>query len=55
MIKSDQLNLVKAFTASGKDSGYLVVAEIDTGTGEIKLEEVLQTVLDAEKTLLASP
>ena len=54
LIKSDQLNLAKAFTASGKDNGYLVVAEISTGTGEIKLEEVLQTVLDAEKALVSS-
>lgn len=55
LLKSDQLTLAKAFTASGKDMGYLVVAEIDTGTGEIKLEEILQTVLDAEKSLLVAP
>ena len=48
LIKSDQLSLAKAFTASGEDNGYLVVAEIDTGLGQITLEEVLQTILDAE-------
>lgn len=55
LIKSDQLNLAKAFTASGRDNGYLVVAEIDTGLGQITLEEVLQTVLDAEKILATLP
>ncbi len=55
LTKSDQLNLVKAFSASGMDHGYLVVAEIDTGVGQITLDEVRQTVLDAEKTLATPP
>lgn len=55
LTKSDQLNLVKAFSASGKDHGYLAVAEIDTGIGQITLEEVLQAVLDAEKILPHTP
>lgn len=54
LTKSDQLHLVKAFSASGKDHGYLAVAEIDTGLGPITLEEILQTVLDAEKNLSAT-
>jgi hypothetical protein len=52
MIKSDQLTLAKAFSASGKDHGYLVVAEIDTGIGQIQLSEVLPMVLEAENKLL---
>jgi hypothetical protein len=55
LIKSDQLNLAKAFSVGGLDSGYLVVAEIDTGLGQVTLEEVLQTVFEAEKIVISSP
>jgi hypothetical protein len=44
LIQSDQLSLLKAFTAQGKDRGYLVVVELNDQPAPVELAEVLSTI-----------
>ena len=49
MRSSDQLTLLKAFTAEGLDRGYLVVVELDDQSAAVTLVDVLADVVRAEK------
>ena len=51
--RSDQLALVRAYTRSGVDHGYLVVVEIDDAARPVVLEDVLETMLAAERQISA--
>ncbi len=51
MQKSDQLDLVKAFTRDGRDRGYLVVVELDDRDVAVTLSEV-QADLDAAQKII---
>jgi hypothetical protein len=49
LVHSDQLALVKAFVATGKDVGYLVVVEIDDEARAVQLADVIDAVIAAER------
>ena len=49
LVHSDQLALVKAFIAGGKDVGYLVVVELDDQLRPVILADVIEAVVDAER------
>ena len=49
LVHSDQLALVKAFIATGKDVGYLVVVELDDAARSVVLADVIEAVITAEK------
>jgi hypothetical protein len=51
--RSDQLALVRAYTRSGVDHGYLVVVEIDDAARPVVLEDVLEALLAAERQTAA--
>jgi hypothetical protein len=53
MQKSDQLDLVKAFTRDGLDRGYLVVVELDDRDVPVTLADV-QADLDAAQKIISS-
>ena len=48
MVHSDQIALLQAFTAQGRDRGYLVLIELDAAPTPVSLAEVIPSVLDAE-------
>ena len=48
MVHSDQIALLQAFTAQGRDRGYMVLVELDPAPTPVALAEVIQSVLDAE-------
>jgi hypothetical protein len=48
MVHSDQIALLQAFTAQGRDRGYMVLVELDAAPTPVALAEVIQSVLDAE-------
>lgn len=48
MVHSDQIALLQAFTAQGRDRGYLVLVELDAAPTPVALAEVIGAVLDAE-------
>ncbi len=49
LVHSDQLALVKAFIAGGKDVGYLVVVELDDQPRPVILADVIEAVVAAER------
>jgi hypothetical protein len=51
LVHSDQLALIKAFVASGKDQGYLIVVEIDDRARPVVLADVVEAVISAEKQM----
>ena len=51
LMHSDQLALVRAFTSSGKDQGYLVVVEVDDRARSVVLADVVEAVITAEQRL----
>jgi hypothetical protein len=53
MQKSDQLDLVKAFTRDGRDRGYLVVVELDDRDMAVTLSDV-QADLDAAQKIISN-
>ncbi|MDH0868239.1 hypothetical protein [Mitsuaria sp. GD03876] len=48
MVHSDQIALLQAFTAQGRDRGYMVLVELDAAQTPVSLAEVIGAVLDAE-------
>ncbi|OWQ86278.1 hypothetical protein CDN99_20825 [Roseateles aquatilis] len=48
MAHSDQIALLQAFTAQGRDRGYMVLVELDAGPTPVALAEVIGAVLDVE-------
>ena len=48
LLRSDQLSLAKAFTASGIDQGYLLVIELDDRPLAVSLADVMPDVMAAE-------
>ncbi|ANH69530.1 hypothetical protein [Mitsuaria sp. 7] len=48
MVHSDQIALLQAFTAQGRDRGYMVLIELDAAPTPVALAEVIQSVLEAE-------
>ncbi len=48
LVHSDQIALLQAFTAQGRDRGYMVLVELDAAPTPVALAEVIQAVLDAE-------
>ena len=52
MRTSDQLTLLKSFTAEGLDRGYLVVVEIDDQPAPVMFADVLADVVRAEKVVV---
>ena len=48
MVHSDQIALLQAFTAQGRDRGYMVLVELDPAPTPVALAEVIQAVLEAE-------
>ena len=48
LVESEQLKLVKAFTAGGQDQGYLVVVELDDLATPVPLAEVVAEIMAAE-------
>jgi len=51
MAHSDQIALLQAFTAQGRDRGYMVLVELDAGPTPVALAEVIDAVLAAEARL----
>lgn len=51
LVHSDQLALIKAFTAGGLDYGYLMVVELDDQRVPVSLAEVMPDLLAAEARL----
>ncbi len=51
MAHSDQIALLQAFTAQGRDRGYMVLVELDAGPTPVALAEVIGAVLEAEARL----
>lgn len=51
LVHSDQLALVKAFVSGGKDTGYLVVVELDDATRPVLLADVIEAVIAAERVV----
>jgi hypothetical protein len=49
LVHSDQLALVKAFVASGRDVGYLIVVELDDQPRPVILADVIEAVVAAER------
>ena len=49
LVHSDQLALVKAFIAGGKDVGYLLVVELDDQPRPVILADVIEAVVAAER------
>jgi hypothetical protein len=49
--RSDQLSLVKAFTRTGVDGGYLVVVDIDEASAPVQWQDVMADVAQAELRL----
>jgi len=48
LVHSDQIALLQAFTAQGRDRGYMVLVELDASPTPVALAEVIQSVLEAE-------
>ena len=48
LLHSDQLALLKAFTGSGQDRGYLLLLELDAAPTPVSLAEVIAAVREAE-------
>jgi hypothetical protein len=48
MVHSDQIALLQAFTAQGRDRGYMVLIELDAAPTPVALAEVIGALLEAE-------
>jgi hypothetical protein len=51
LLRSDQLDLVRAFTRDGQDHGYAVVVELDAQPAPVRLPDLMAAILAAEARL----
>ncbi len=51
LIKSDQLKLMNSFLSLGVQEGYFVVIELDDKEEDVKLNEVFDIIIEAEKII----
>lgn len=51
LIYSGQLELLKAFTSTGTDKGFMVIVEVDAKEEPVRLDDVLPAILSAEQRL----